>query len=295
MDEYKWLTVTNADNKKLTRFIHPKICVDSEGKLVQNQWVEPQIKYLCESKNVDLIDKLENDDEKRTGYPIHPYLLVDELLKEEEITVLRNDQSRKLGFFDFSDNRLSDAQQAPEGFIKDEGAVAGADAEEEEEVRPRPRRRRTQPRITEENKEALEQLISDNHIDDFFRWHGSILQFLILDTSQLEFIGELLRQHRWSLQDTGKTERLSGASSAAGSLVHIYNINKLPDEELPDEELQLQENIRYIQQIEFWNGIGLEDPRDMGAIVGDDLQFGDDAGRMWSLDIDGEKIIWKLV
>ena len=121
MDEYKWLTVTNADGNKLTRFIHPKICVDSEDedKLVQNQWVEPQIRYLCELKGLDITDEYE--------YDIHPYLLVDELLKQDdEITVPRNDRSEQLGFFDFKDDILTEEEQAPEGFIKDEGVAAGA-------------------------------------------------------------------------------------------------------------------------------------------------------------------------
>jgi len=267
MDEYKWLTVTNADNKKLTRFIHPKICVDNKGKLVQNQWVEPQIKYLCELKDVDLIDKLENDDEKRTGYPIHPYLLVEKLLDKGQITVPDNGESRKFGFFDFSDNSLTEAEQAQEGFMKDEGAAAGAgggdimyrevvdinhkfkidknikvklreDEEEMERPRRRRRQRRSQPRITEEDKETLEQLIrgDDNFQYITFRWNGQIPQILMSDTDlpELKFIDTLLHAYRWSLEYTGEIEEISGAdgaTSAAGSEVHVYNINKLPDEE----------------------------------------------------------------
>jgi hypothetical protein len=253
MDEYKWLTVTNADNKKLTRFIHPKICVDKgEVKLVQNQWVEPQIIYLCESQDPRIPVKDEY------GYAIHPYLLVELLKEEDEIRVQRDGESRKLGFFDNEDQIINDGDPIPLGFKRGEesprvGAGGGPtpfilepdinsrfkiqvkgrhknikvklredeEDEEEEEVRQ-------QPRITEEDIRELQHLVPDDEIQ--FRIVNQILQFLISDPSKIKYIGELLNINGWSLEDTGEIEEISGAS-AAGSILHIYNINKLPAEE----------------------------------------------------------------
>ena len=53
-----------------------------------------------------------------------------------------------------------------------------------------------------------------------------MVQFLISNRSQLESLNRLLNRNGWSLEDTGKTDQLSGAASAAGSIVHIYNIKR---------------------------------------------------------------------
>ena len=66
------------------------------------------------------------------------------------------------------------------------------------------------------------------HLESSFKTAPTLIK-------ELQFIDLLLHTKGWSFTDTHKTEELPSASSAAGTEVHIYNINKLSAEEEREE------------------------------------------------------------